>query len=86
MGHPFNVPVGPRRYRLFDSALLSIMTRRGEKIESILTALFRHNSVERIFRLLDEVASPWENGLMVPSLPPLLLWQALLQIAAMRGV
>lgn len=86
VGHPFSVPASPRRYRFFDSVMLEIMTHHGERIESILTALFRHNSVERIFRFLDEVASPWENGLMTPSLPPALLWQALLQIAAVRGV
>lgn len=85
-GHPFNVPVGPRRYRLFDSVLLEIMTRHGERVESILTELFRHNSVERIFRFLDEVASPWENGVMVPSLPPQLLWQAFLQATEVRRV
>lgn len=84
VGHPFNVPVSPRRYRFFDSVLLEIMTRHGERVEPILTALFRHNSVERIFRFLDEVASPWENGVMVPTLPPQLLWQAFLQATAVR--
>ena len=84
VGHPFKVPVSPRRYRFFDSVLLEIMTRHGESVESILTVLFRHNSVERIFRFLDEVASPWENGVMVPSLPPQLLWQSLLQATAVQ--
>jgi lycopene beta-cyclase len=85
-GHPFSVAASPRRYRFFDSVMLSIMTHHGERIESILTALFRRNSVERIFRFLDEVASPWENFLMVPSLPPQLLWQALLQLDTLRTV
>ena len=86
VGHPFSVPVGPRRYRFFDSVMLSIMAHHGERVESILMALFKHNSAERIFHFLDEVASPWENGLMIPSLPPRLLWQALLQLAAMHGI
>lgn len=86
VGHPFNAPVSPRRYRFFDSVLLEIVARHREWVESILTALFRHNSVERIFRFLDEVASPWENGLMVPSLPPRMLWQAVLQATAVRRV
>jgi lycopene beta-cyclase len=85
-GHPFRVPASPRRYRFFDSVLLEIMTHHGERAESIFTALFRRNSVERIFRFLDEVAAPWENGLMVPTLPPQLLWQALLQFAWVRRV
>jgi lycopene beta-cyclase len=78
-GHPFRVPSSPRRYRFFDSVMLSIMTRHAERIEPIFTALFEHNPARRIFRFLDEVASPWENFLMMPSLPPRLLWQALLQ-------
>lgn len=86
VGHPFSVPAGPRRYRFFDSVMLEIMTHHGERIESIFTALFRRNPVERIFRFLDEVASPWENGLMVPSLPPQLVLQALLRLDTLRRV
>ena len=86
VGHPFRVAAGPHRYRFFDSVMLEIMTRHGERIESIFTALFKHNPVERIFRFLDEVASPWENCLMLPSLPPRLLWQTLLQLDAVRRV
>jgi lycopene beta-cyclase len=82
MGHPFNVPTSPHRYRFFDSVMLSIMSNHGEQVESILTTLFQHNSTDHVFRFLDEAASPWENALMVPSLPPRLLWEALLQIAA----
>ncbi len=81
MGHPFQVPDSPRRYRFFDSVMLEIMTHHGTRIASIFTDLFRRNSSERIFRFLDEAASTWENGLMVPSLPPSLVWQALRQIA-----
>ena len=85
-GHPFHVPPGPRRYRFFDSVMLEIMAHHGESCESVFTALFKHNPAERIFRFLDEVASPWENCLMIPSLPPQLLLQALLQIVAVRRV
>lgn len=86
VGHPFRVPASPRRYRFFDAALLEMMARHKEQTASVLTALFKHNSVERIFRFLDEAASPWENGVMVPFLPPRLFWQSLFQIAALRRV
>ena len=62
-GHPFGVPVSPRRYRFFDSVLLEIIAHHGAQVESIFTDLFRRNSVERVFRFLDEKASPWENRL-----------------------
>jgi lycopene beta-cyclase len=86
VGHPFSVPPGPRRYRYFDAVMLELMTHDGESIEPIFTALFKRNPVERIFRFLDEIASPWENFLMIPSLPPQLLLQSLLRLGALRRV
>jgi len=86
MGHPFSVPTDPHRYRFFDSVMLSIMAQHGERVESILTALFKRNPAERIFRFLDEVASLWENFVMIPCLPPQLLWQTLLRLDAVRRV
>jgi lycopene beta-cyclase len=86
MGHPFSVSARPRRYRFFDSVMLEIMTHHGERIGPIFTALFKRNPAERIFRFLDEVASLWENCLMIPSLPPQLLLQALLRLDAVRRV
>jgi lycopene beta-cyclase len=86
VGHPFSVPPGPRRYRFFDSVMLEIMAHHGERIQPIFTALFEHNPAERIFRFLDERASPWENLLMAPSLPPRLLLQAVLRLDALHRV
>jgi len=86
VGHPFNLPSGPRRYRYFDTVLLEIMAHHAERIEPIFISLFKRNPVERIFRFLDEDASLGENLLMMPSLPPQLLWQALLQLDAVRRV
>jgi len=86
VGHPFRVPAGPRRYRVFDSVLLEMMTQHGERIESIFTALFKYNPAERIFRFLDEAASLWENCLMIPSLPPQLPLQVLLRLDALGRV
>ncbi len=85
-GHPFHVPRSPRRYRFFDSVMLEIMTRRPERIEPIFLELFKRNPARRIFRFLDEVAFSWENGLMMYTLPPQLLWQTLLRLAAVRRV
>jgi lycopene beta-cyclase len=86
VGHPFNVPSGARRYRYFDAVMLEIMSHHAERIEPIFLSLFKHNPAQRIFRFLDEVASLGENVLMMPSLPPQLLWQALLQLGALRWV
>ncbi len=86
VGHPFRVPAGSRRYRFFDSVLLEIMAHHGERFESIFMALFKRNPAERVFRFLDEAASLWENCLLIPSLPPQLLLQALLRLDALGRV
>ncbi len=86
VGHPFSVPPGPRRYRYFDAVMLEIMTHDAKRIEPIFTRLFKRNPVERILRFLDEVASLRENFLMIPSLPPRLLLQALLRVDTLRRV
>ena len=78
-GHPFDVPADARRYRLYDSILLQIMSRHGDQIQSILGALFKNNPVGRVLRFLDEAASPWENLLLIATLPPWLFLQALLK-------
>jgi lycopene beta-cyclase len=68
--HPFDVPADSRRYQLYDALLLDIMCRQGGEIKAILTAMFKHNPIERVFRFLDESASPWENLLAIPTFPP----------------
>jgi lycopene beta-cyclase len=81
-GHPFDVPADSRRYRLYDSLMLQVMAQHGEQIKPIFTAMFKHNSIERIFRFLDEVGPWWENLLLIRSLPPRLFLQALFQMSS----
>jgi len=76
-GHPFDVPADPYRYRLSDAILLDIMEHRGRQIRPIFEAMFRRNDIGRIFRFLDEVASPWEQLAIIPTLPPLPFLRAL---------
>ena len=58
-------PTGDKwQFRLFDTLLLDIMQRRGETTRDIFRQLFEGNSVERIFRFLDETTS-WADNLRV---------------------
>jgi lycopene beta-cyclase len=66
--------------------MLQIMVRHGEQIKPIFTALFKHNPIERVFRFLDETASPWEDLLLIATLPPPLFLQALLRLKVLRRV
>lgn len=79
LGHPFDVPADPWRYRLCDSILLQIMSQHGDQIEPIFRAMFKNNPIGRIFRFLDETASPVEQLQIIPTLPPFPFLRALFQ-------
>lgn len=78
-GHPFEVATSPRHYQLLDSLLLRIMQKYGERIKPIFTALFERNPIERIFRFLDEAATPGEILALTTSLPIRMFLQTLVQ-------
>jgi lycopene beta-cyclase len=64
-GHPPVDSTGDKwQFRLFDTLLLDIMKRRGERTRDIFRQLFERNPVERIFRFLDETTS-WADNLRV---------------------
>ena len=64
-GHPPADTTGDRwQFQLFDTLLLDIMQRRGERTRDIFRQLFERNPVERIFRFLDEQTS-WTDNLRV---------------------
>ncbi len=85
-GEPFDVPADSRRYRLYDSLLLDVIQRHGDHIKSIFTALFKNNPIERVFRFLDETASPAENSLLIASLPPQLFLQSLFRLQVLGRI
>jgi lycopene beta-cyclase len=64
-GHPPTDPTGDKwQFRLFDTLLLDIMQRRGERTRDIFTQLFQRNPVERIFQFLDEKTN-WADNLRI---------------------
>jgi lycopene beta-cyclase len=69
-GHPFALPTPPSRYRFFDTVLLQVLKRRGDRGAGIFTALFQNNPIQRLFRFLDE-ESGWADDLRIlASVPP----------------
>jgi len=54
------------------------MEHRGRQTRPIFEAMFANNDIGHIFRFLDEVASPWEQLAIIPTLPPLPFLRALL--------
>lgn len=53
-GQPFYTPPAGKRFALYDSLLLNILNREKYPAKHIFSELFKHNSVDRILRFLDE--------------------------------
>ena len=85
-GHPFAIEESPARYRLYDSILLQILYRQGGLSESIFTALFTNNPIQRVFRFLDEEAPLLENIALMSSLPTRPFLRALLKLKLLRRI
>ena len=79
-GHPFDVPGDPAFFRLCDAIMLQIMDEHGDQVESIFARMFRTNSVERIFRFLDEMSTPVDNLGLISSLAQPLLIKLLMEV------
>lgn len=78
-GHPFAVPTDRRGYHMLDSIMLQVMRDHGDRLKSIFTVMFKRNPIRRIFRFLDESASPWELLALIASLPPWLFLRVVFQ-------
>jgi lycopene beta-cyclase len=83
-GHPFNIPGDSNLYRYLDSIMLNLMLRRGDDMAHIFTELFKNNSIQRIFRFLDEEAGLPEVLRVVGSVPPAPFLQAWLRLKVLR--
>jgi lycopene beta-cyclase len=85
-GHPFGVPAGSRVCAACDALMLHVMQRHGWQIKPIFTTLFRRNPIRRIFRFLDETATPGEYLALIASLPPGIFLKALFQSKVLHQV
>lgn len=68
-GHPFVPPEDSRFHRWLDAILLQVWDTRPELIPEIFSAMFVRNPVDRVFRFLDEQASPGDIARLILSLP-----------------
>lgn len=84
--HPFNVPEPPARYHLFDTLMLQVMDRSGDQMAHIFTEMFKNNSIQDIFRFLDEIAPFGENVRFLASLPKRPFINAWFKVKLLRKV
>jgi lycopene beta-cyclase len=85
-GSPFTIPTSPRRYRLFDTIMLQVMHRQGDRMKEIFVEMFKNNDIQQIFRFLDEEASLVENIRILRSLPSAPFLKALFRVKLLRKV
>lgn len=76
-GHPFSVPASSPRRRFYDALMLEVIAAQGGQVRPIMTAMFKNNSIQSIFRFLDEESSIVEDIRMLASLPPVPFLRAL---------
>ncbi len=50
-----------KQFRFYDALYLDVLARENELGESIFTDMYRHNSIQQIFKFLDEETSVLEN-------------------------
>ncbi|MCA8832384.1 lycopene cyclase family protein [Hymenobacter pini] len=80
---PRNLTGDQWQFRLFDTLLLDIMQRQGERTREIFTELFKRNPIERIFDFLDERTTPWQNFQIMNSVTPWPFLRSILHV--LRG-
>ena len=83
---PFAIPARRGRFALHDAILLNIMTHYPDDLKPIFTIMFKHNSIQRIFRFLDETASLNDEVRFIASLPPWRFLQALFRLKVLRRI
>lgn len=68
-GHPFDLPVSPARFRMFDGVLLDVVTREPAQLERAFGALFRFRTAEPALRFLDEATTPPHEWRLFAGMP-----------------
>jgi lycopene beta-cyclase len=68
-----------KKFRLYDSVLLNVLSNEQMAGDQIFTALFRKNPVQRIFRFLDNQSSLGDDFSIMASVPTRVFLPAALQ-------
>ncbi len=85
-GHPFDVPDDPDLYDVLDAVLLKVIAEQGAHLKSAFGDMFKRNPIDLILRFLDEGASPWDNLMLIASMPPQQFLRAFIQVAAQENL
>jgi lycopene beta-cyclase len=85
-GHPFDVPDDPDLHDVLDAVLLKVIHQYGDHLSGAFGAMFKRNPVDHILRFLDETSSPWENLMLVASMPPQVFLKAFVQVATTQNL
>jgi lycopene beta-cyclase len=82
-GKPFYVARDSARHQRYDRVLLDLIRRRPELVPLVLEALFTRNSLDTVFRFLDESSTYLDELRVAASLP---VWFSLSAIVPPRSM
>jgi len=85
-GHPFDVPDDPDLHDVLDAVLLRVMAQNGDRVQHAFARMFRRNPVDLILRFLDETSSPWDNLMLITSMPPAIFAKAFVEVATHQNL
>ncbi len=85
-GEPFQVTPIPSNFRIYDSLMLQVMHRQGDRMKSIMTKIFSTCSIQDIFGYLDGTASLRETTKLMAALPASPFLKALFRVKLLRKV
>lgn len=84
-GHPFNVSDDPDLHDVLD-AVLRVIAHNGDHVQRAFARMFKRNPADLILRFLDEASSPWENLMLIASMPPTLFAKACMEVATQQNL
>jgi len=79
-GHPWHYFTPPSRYKFYDSTMLHVMKYHPNAMAQIFSAMFRKNSIQRIFHFLDEDGTLIDDLHILSSVPLKPFIQAVIDI------
>ncbi len=85
-GKPYYSPTSSKRFLLYDTLLLNTLHHRAGEIRTIFIEMFKNNSINRVFRFLNEESTPLEDLQIMSSVPPFPFLKALYQLKVKRRV
>ena len=79
-GQPLNEVPWKKRGRWYDSIFIEVLRQENESGPNLFETMYTRNSIEQIFRFLDEESSLQDELKIILSFPPIPFLKALIRV------